>query len=372
MGSSESSAGFDRLEARYVIAWLAHIGNAKAAIRNDMIHVVPDSGGEQGDPLFDCFKEVDGSWRNALIRRINSKDGIVSLTLDDVEVYDVLRMMMRISGFGILITPEMLKDSTALSTRWTGKLEDTTCTNILDSVARKGGFAWRFQGGLILLTTNTEATAEQQYYDTDNRAALYLKGSTIESLSCLKGAVFTDLMLAHTKITDISPLKETSIARLNLSDTTVTNLSPLKGMTIETLTLSRTPIQDLWQVRDISTRTLCLDGTKISDLSPLKGMQLTSLSLDDTKVTDLGPLRDIPLSMLSFSRTQVSDLRTLGEMDLEYVNFTPARIKFGIEILREMKTLKYINQLDSTEFWRRYDAGEFQKEKVDPNTAPQQ
>jgi type II secretory pathway component GspD/PulD (secretin) len=396
------SAVFAKLEVKYVVAWLAHLGDAKAAIRDGVVRIVPGNNKDQGDPVFDCFKEANGSWRDALVRDINRKGNQVSIWLDDVEVSDILRMFTRISGENMLLGPELLMDSAIMSTRWTGTYEDTAFTNVLDSVAKKAKFAWRLEGGVIFITTNGMTEAKQSR-DTGHSARLSLKGAIIGDVSFLKDAPLTDLVLAGTKITDVSPLKGMRLVRLDLSntavtdlsplkgmtidalylsDTAVTNLSTLKGMTIDTLDLSRTPLQDLKQVQDIVIRELRLNSTKVSDLTPLTGMQLKSLDLDDTKVTDLNPLwgmplvslslsgasvtdlrpiEGIPLNRLDISRTFVTDLRPLKGKDIYSVSFTPGRIKYGIEFLRKMKHLKNINNLDPADFWPRYVAGEFRE-----------
>jgi hypothetical protein len=78
----------------------------------------------------------------------------------------------------------------------------------------------------------------------------------------------------------------------------------------------------------------------------------------------LTPLKDMKLSFLSCADTSVSDLSPLKGMDLEHIRLTPKNITKGLDILREMKSLKTIGTwFDRTwpaaEFWARYDRGEF-------------
>jgi len=78
-------------------------------------------------------------------------------------------------------------------------------------------------------------------------------------------------------------------------------------------------------------------------LAQLKGMPLRLLYLNDTNVTDLTPLQGMPL---------------------EDVRLTPKNITRGLEILRDMKSLKSIGiarwqSWPAAEFWERYDKGEF-------------
>jgi hypothetical protein len=62
----------------------------------------------------------------------------------------------------------------------------------------------------------------------------------------------------------------------------------------------------------------------------------------------------------------VTDLTPLQGMPLQEIRLTPRNIKQGLEVLRDMKSLKTIgidyNQAwPATEFWERYDKGEFKK-----------
>ena len=90
---------------------------------------------------------------------------------------------------------------------------------------------------------------------------------------------------------------------------------------------------------------LYLDHTKVSDegLANFKGTPLTSLSIHDTDITDLTPLQGMPL---------------------EDIHLTSKNITKGLDILRDMKSLKTIgiefNQSwPAAEFWQRHDKGEF-------------
>jgi hypothetical protein len=91
-------------------------------------------------------------------------------------------------------------------------------------------------------------------------------------------------------------------------------------------------------------------GTPVQDLTPLGGMPLKSLSIEATGVTDLAPLQT---------------------MKLEQLSLTPKNITKGLNVIREMKSLKSIGLvasdvgsdklLPAAEFWDRFDKGEFKK-----------
>lgn len=136
---------------------------------------------------------------------------------------------------------------------------------------------------------------------------------------------------------------------LNLCDCKqVADLTPLKGLPLTTLNL-----QSCGQVQD---------------LAPLKGMPLTSLILKNCgKVQDLTPLKGMPLTTLELEGCgQIQDLSPLRGMPLTEVTVTPKNISKGMDVLREMKSLKTIGiggdakkKFAVEEFWKRYDTGEF-------------
>ena len=97
----------------------------------------------------------------------------------------------------------------------------------------------------------------------------------------------------------------------------------------------------------------------------LNGMPLARLTLADSLVVqDLGPLKGLPLKELAVHKTGVTDLSPLQGMELEKIHLTPQNITQGLNILRDMQSLKTIgidyNQAwPAAEFWERLDKGEF-------------
>lgn len=132
-------------------------------------------------------------------------------------------------------------------------------------------------------------------------------------------------ILKGTQVSDLSPLKGMSLKNLGLRDTPVENLKPLQGMPLNALNLLR---------------------TKVKDLSPLKGAPLTWLTIIDSGVTDLTPLEGMPL---------------------EKILFHPERITKGMDVIRNLKSLREIgwgkgDLWKPDEFWRKYEAGEFKQQ----------
>ena len=129
-----------------------------------------------------------------------------------------------------------------------------------------------------------------------------------------------------------------------------------------------TQVGDLSPLAGMKLNHVMCSGTKVADLSPLRGMPLIQLVCDVTQVSDLSPIQGMPLEQLSCPVTQVSDLTPLQGMNLTLIRLTPKNITKGIEIIRQMKSLRTIStawdektQFTPDEFWKKFDAGEFDK-----------
>ena len=171
-----------------------------------------------------------------------------------------------------------------------------------------------------------------------------------------------------TDLSDLSPLEGMPLTNLSLFHCNqVRDLSPLKGMPLTNLNLFHcVQVRDLSPLKGMPLTTLDLDGCdQVSDLSPLKGMSLTWLNLFYcVQVRDLSPLKGMPLNRLNLGGCgQVRDLSLLKGMPLAEIAELPPRADRGTMVLREIKTLKKINGIPATEFWKKYDAGEFKQYK---------
>jgi hypothetical protein len=192
--------------------------------------------------------------------------------------------------------------------------------------------------------------------------------SQVRTLEPLKGMSLTDLNLQGTQVHDLSPLQGMPLTSLTFAQTQVRTLEPLRGMPLTSLAInSLVPARELELLKNMPLTSLSLAHTQVRDLSLLKGMQLTSLKVDGTQVGDLSPLKGMPLKELFIHGTGVTDLTPLRGMELEDIRLTPKNITQGLDILRDMKSLKtigiyHINDFWPTaEFWARYDKGEFKK-----------
>jgi hypothetical protein len=78
----------------------------------------------------------------------------------------------------------------------------------------------------------------------------------------------------------------------------------------------------------------------------------------------LAHLKGMSLTVLWIYNTGITDLTFLQGMPLEDIRLTPKHITRGLDILRDMKSLKtigigYNRAWPAAEFWERYDKGEF-------------
>ncbi len=127
----------------------------------------------------------------------------------------------------------------------------------------------------------------------------------------------------------------------------------------EVILLHTVTISNLAPLRGIPIPALYVMNTNASDIGPLRGMPLEHLILRNTGVEDLSPLAGMPLRSLDILGTPVADLSPLQGMPLHYLGFEAGRITNGMDVIRQIPTLKLINRLPTNEFWRRYDRGDF-------------
>ena len=139
---------------------------------------------------------------------------------------------------------------------------------------------------------------------------------------------------------------------MDLSGCGVSTLEPLRGMPF--------------------TSIACADND-IKDLAPLKGMELLQLVCDNNPITDLSPISGMPIWKLGIKGTRVTSLTPLKGMKLQDLVFSPGNITQGIDIVRNMETIRfyptpeqpgkpksgdgaYLMTLMSAEaFWKLYD-----------------
>ena len=82
----------------------------------------------------------------------------------------------------------------------------------------------------------------------------------------------------------------------------------------------------------------------------------------ESPVTNLSFLARMPVRTLYLLHTTVQDLSPLRTTPLEVFTFRPLHITNGIDVIRSMSTLTNINAMSRDAFWKKWDAGDFQRE----------
>jgi len=207
--------------------------------------------------------------------------------------------------------------------------------------------------------------------------ALDLGFTYVSDLSPLKGMPLENLVLENTSVSDLTPLKGMPLKVLKLQNTKVTDFLFLEGMKLTHFNVLNLPFSDLSLVRGMPLNTLWLTGSQVTDLTSLSGMRLVSLDIERTEVSRLDTLATMSsLKRLNIANTAVTDLSPLAGLSLERIVMSPERIQAGLDVIRNMKSLVYIQtsveqDQSADDFWKRYDLGIWadseQNSAVDPN-----
>jgi formylglycine-generating enzyme required for sulfatase activity len=203
---------------------------------------------------------------------------------------------------------------------------------------------------------------------TDAGLAVFKDCKNLKVVDLYGPQQITDTGVAHFK--DCKELEELRLHATSVTDAGLALFKDCKN-------LKRL---DLWGCRQVTDAgwapfkdltLLQLGNTKVTDagLAHVTGCKtLTHLYLDNTQVTEAGltHVKGTPLRLLAIENTGITDLTPLQGMPLEEIRLTPKNITRGLDILRDMKSLKTIgiewNQAwPAAEFWERYDKGEFKE-----------
>lgn len=90
------------------------------------------------------------------------------------------------------------------------------------------------------------------------------------------------------------------------------------------------------------------------DLAPLSSCQeLVSLSLDNTKVRNLAPLESAAsLRFLDMKDTDVVAISPLQDLKLNRTTLDLSKVENWRDVLRNIKTLEWINDTHVNKFWK--------------------
>ena len=198
----------------------------------------------------------------------------------------------------------------------------------------------------------------------DGRCILSFGPEAAANLAGLRGLPVKHLDFRDCKwLADLAPLRGLPLDGLNLQNTSVDDVGPLAGMPLTNLILSDTGVADLRPLAGLRLTYLSMYRAPVADIAPLRGLPLKTLILTHTQVADLRPLRGMPLRSLHIEGTKVTDLTPLQGMQLTELFFSPERIKAGIEVIRNMATIRCLGGgavsthfIAAAEFWARHDA----------------
>ncbi len=193
--------------------------------------------------------------------------------------------------------------------------------------------------------------------------ALDLSENPLTDLTGLRDLPLERLALEATGVTDLSPLGGMKLNELYLNHTEVSDLRPLANVPLVTLNLSGTNVQDVSAISDMPMRFLWLNDTPVADISPIAGCPLVSLTLHRTNVADISSLAGSELQRLHIGETPVTDLTPLADVPLHRLIFTPSRISRGMDVVRNMATIREIGasfegRMPPEQFWALYDQGQ--------------
>jgi len=176
-------------------------------------------------------------------------------------------------------------------------------------------------------------------------------------------------LAGQKQLINLAPVQGMPVSTLDLSACDrVRDLSPLQGMPLTALDLTTcAEVSDLTPLQGMPLRTLkCGWCRRLTDLTPLRDLKLTTLSMPGCGgIRDLTPLQHVPLRVLEiWDCSQAQDLKPLHGLNLVEFDFFPKNITKGLEVIRQMKSLKTIRvrgtmRFTPDDFWKRFDAGEF-------------
>ena len=265
--------------------------------------------------------------RKELMRRNPGFDGTVEHKIEDgvvTELRIVTDQVTDIAPIRVFNALRVLGCGGTWTNKANGQLADLTPLKAMNLASLR----------LLNLGRTKVTDAGMVYFkDCKNLKALYLDGTKV-----------TDAGMVNFK--DCTGLTSLRLDATKVTDSGLVHFQNCKDMSYLNLAYTQVSDAGLAHFKDCKNLTyLELRNTQVSDagLAQLKGMALRKLAIQNTGVTDLTPLQGMPL---------------------EEIRLTPKNITRGLDILRDMKSLKTIginsNQFwPAAEFWERYDKGEF-------------
>ncbi len=277
---------------------------------------------------------------------------------------DIATLTQILADAGSAPSPENL----ASALRDTGNPLDRPAANLLETLharvsSRRSGLAAAGQFGRV-------ATAEE--IACDLRLANPECGP-IKASRDAEGVLAIEIPEASGTI-DLSPLHGLEVRTLRIHGAIDLDWATLHSLPVTVLDLGKCGIQGLGsslQNRGLQhVRTLSVAGTKIADLREIAQLpMLEELDISDTPIRNLMPLSGRRLQQLNLAGCAASPLSVLDWMPLQSLTLTP-RLLPDLKAnprLRTSRTLRSIRapgdgeQQTAADFWRRLDAGDYDK-----------
>ena len=182
----------------------------------------------------------------------------------------------------------------------------------------------------------------------------------VSDLSPLKGARLASLVIQGSKVRDLASLTGMPLQSLDVSECReLESVSGIEGAPLTRLTLHSCPkLKSIDALAGMKLTAANVEGCSLlTDISALRGMPLTYLKISGTQVTDLTPIKGAPLNHVHLEDTKVTDVTPLAGSPIEKLIFNPKNITKGLEVIRNMKTIKEIGRTwdertTPAEFWK--------------------
>lgn len=141
---------FRNIETKYVLAWLIHLAEVNATIRDDgSVYVATTSTLKESDPIFECYKETKGKWHDKLKKKLEGKAFETNMTDDSLGGY--LQSFQLKYGISMIVDPSVNDDYMKAKVTVQGGTEGS-CGDQLTLALKQTSLTYKLQGGVIFIT----------------------------------------------------------------------------------------------------------------------------------------------------------------------------------------------------------------------------
>jgi hypothetical protein len=199
------------------------------------------------------------------------------------------------------------------------------------------------------------------------------KTATVKATRDSEGTIAVDMQKASGSV-DLTPLRGLAVHTLRISGAQEIDWHTLHSLPVAVLDLGGCGISSLGTTVPnrglLRVRSLRVAGTKISDLREIVQLPLLEeLDISGTPVRNLLPLSGRRLQSLNIAGCAAAPLSVLEWMPLKTLVLTPSlcpdlkanpRLRSS-RTLRSIRTATDPAEQTAAEFWRKFDAGDYDK-----------